>query len=123
MLKDSFFTIKTAENDNEGNYHFVVCLKPEHTIFKGHFPEMPVVPGVCTIQMVKECLQSVSNEEYQILNIINCKFPGMIVPTMVKNLDIDINVALSEEGITMKSTVKSDEHKFLVIKATLKKEI
>jgi 3-hydroxyacyl-[acyl-carrier-protein] dehydratase len=34
-----------------------VRLNPNHEIFAGHFPNNPVLPGVCVLQIVKEILQ------------------------------------------------------------------
>ncbi|MFA6779603.1 MAG: hydroxymyristoyl-ACP dehydratase [Paludibacteraceae bacterium] len=108
-------------NEN-GEAHFAVRLNTEHRIYEGHFPQMPVVPGVCTIQMVKECLQTTRNEELQYTNIINCKFPAMIVPSMVQELLIDITTIEEDGAISMKASVKGDGHNFLSLKASLKRE-
>ena len=31
-----------------------ISIDRDHTIFKGHFPGNPVMPGVCMIQIIKE---------------------------------------------------------------------
>jgi 3-hydroxymyristoyl/3-hydroxydecanoyl-(acyl carrier protein) dehydratase len=34
-----------------------IKLNPNHEIFSGHFPDNPILPGVCVLQMVKEISQ------------------------------------------------------------------
>ena len=45
MLTD-FYTVETVAGQDE-EYTCVIRLNPEHNVYKGHFPGMPVVPGVC----------------------------------------------------------------------------
>ena len=122
MLRDSFFFIKEMQANENGDTHFIVRLNTGHRIYEGHFPQMPVVPGVCTIQIVKECLQAARNEELQYTNIINCKFPTMIVPSMTQEFFIDITATEEDKTISMKASVKGDGHNFLSLKASLKRE-
>ena len=53
MLKDDFFIFTDLQT--EGNIVKTdIELNAAHTIFKGHFPDQPILPGVCMLQMVKE---------------------------------------------------------------------
>ncbi|MFQ7386709.1 MAG: hypothetical protein ACLRM8_02525 [Alistipes sp.] len=36
----------------EGHYAFRVRLDASHPVYRGHFPGHPVLPGVCTLQLV-----------------------------------------------------------------------
>ena len=38
----------------EGHYAFRVRLDASHPVYRGHFPGHPVLPGVCTLQLVRE---------------------------------------------------------------------
>lgn len=40
----------------EDRFTFRVRLDAAHPIYAGHFPGNPVLPGVCTLQIVRECL-------------------------------------------------------------------
>ena len=37
----------------EGHYAFRVRLDASHQVFRGHFPGHPMLPGVCTLQLVR----------------------------------------------------------------------
>lgn len=120
MLYDTFFSV--AGNISEissGNYNLTVKLNPGHPIYKGHFPEMSVVPGVCTIQMIKECMEMIENKKLQYASILNCKFSAMITPVHIPELEI--NLAISKDSdYLLKATVKNESQTFLTLKANLK---
>ena len=50
MLKD-FYTLNTLQQIAANTYLCTLTLNAEHPIFKGHFPNNPVTPGVCMMQI------------------------------------------------------------------------
>lgn len=80
LLKKHFYTVESTST--ESNTHKVVVkIDAKHSIFKGHFPQQPVVPGVCTIQMVKECLSDLLGKSIRYTSIPMCKFISSIIPS------------------------------------------
>lgn len=57
MLLSNLF-IQDYQTLNENVLETKLNLVKNHSIFKGHFPEQPVLPGVCMIQISKELLQN-----------------------------------------------------------------
>lgn len=51
---------------------------------------MPVVPGVCQTQIIKELLQEETKKDLTLTNGNNIKFTGMIVPTQHPKVNIEI---------------------------------
>ncbi|MBP5456316.1 MAG: hypothetical protein J6Y37_07430 [Paludibacteraceae bacterium] len=121
MLKDKFFSIKERTQD-EGTYKFAILLNKDHQVYEGHFPAMPVVPGVCTLQMTKECAEEVIGEKLRYTEISNCKFSAMIVPTQTQEVEVALTIQPEAEMFVVKATVKTQEANFLTLKATLIKE-
>ena len=64
----------------EGHYAFRVRLDASHPVYRGHFPGHPVLPGVCTLQLVRECLNRGTGRRFRYAAIRECKFLGMVVP-------------------------------------------
>ena len=58
----------------------VVELKPDHAIFKGHFPGQPVLPGVCMMQIIAEIFGLYSKQSFRITSAPMIKFLHMIDP-------------------------------------------
>ena len=54
MIKDFYKVDSVARHDDGAVYR--VSLNPDCEVYKGHFPGNPISPGVCGIQMIRECL-------------------------------------------------------------------
>ena len=79
MLINNFYTchdIEIAENVQNCR----VVFNAAHSIFKGHFPGQPVVPGVCMMEIVKELLQQKLGKSLILRSSRNVKFLGFITP-------------------------------------------
>lgn len=94
MFKTPFYTILQIDSV-ENSHSVMVKLNTTHPIYQGHFPEHPVVPGVCTLQIIKECVAKISHKELTYSTIPSCKFTSLIIPTeepieLKLNLDSDL---------------------------------
>ncbi len=89
-LKNDFFTIINSETGDEG-IAYNVRLNPDHFIYKAHFPEMPVTPGVCIIQMALEILQEHCGEKLHLMFLKNVKFLSVISPEQDANISFVIH--------------------------------
>jgi 3-hydroxyacyl-[acyl-carrier-protein] dehydratase len=89
ILKNDFYTVKQSGNA-ENTLKAIVALNPGHEIFQGHFPQMPIVPGVCQAQIIKELLEEEMDMKLFLHIGNNIKFTGMIIPTQHPEVHIDI---------------------------------
>lgn len=48
MLLNDFYKLK-EQTESNGDWSFKVELNPNHSIYTGHFPNQPIVPGVCNL--------------------------------------------------------------------------
>lgn len=120
MLLNNFYTATAIKDDAEG-YTVKVELNANHEIYRGHFPEQPVVPGVCIMQMVKECVEKIKGLELYYAQIQSCKFLSVINPR-VDNM-VEIVVALVQEddsGISIQAAILQKEQLVAKLKAVLK---
>jgi 3-hydroxyacyl-[acyl-carrier-protein] dehydratase len=67
-----------------------IRLNSTHPIFRGHFPDLPVVPGVVLVQIVKEIVAFESHSQYAVEEIPNVKFLDFINPLEVQELQFEI---------------------------------
>lgn len=58
----------------------VITFDPSNEIFSGHFPEQPIVPGVCLIHIVKDIAIRIAKREVLLSNGSNIKFLNVIDP-------------------------------------------
>ena len=57
FLLNDFYTSENQTLLSDGKISATILFNANHPIFKGHFEQMPVVPGVCQTQLIKEILQ------------------------------------------------------------------
>ena len=117
MLLDSFFKIKHIE-ENGGMVSFTISIYSGHEIFKGHFPQQPIVPGVFALQMIKECLEWNRKKKYQYNELMNCKFSNPIFPEQDSDILIECEYELTGSFI-LKAIVRSEDTVYLTLKAKL----
>lgn len=59
-----------------------IFLEEKSFIYKAHFPNEPITPGVCIIQIAKELLEDYAHKHYTIKAIKNVKFLNVISPVI-----------------------------------------
>lgn len=121
MLANDFYNILDKTRiGNDWEYHII--LDESHHIFEGHFPEQPIVPGVCTLQIIRECAEDILDSNLMMPNISTCKFLSIVNP--LENNELKIRISLNENSDSKDYTLKAEgTHKgidFIKIKAALK---
>ncbi len=110
MLLGEYFTIQNKKEE-ENNVIFSITLNPDHKVYKGHFPQMPVSPGVCNVQMIKECLQQQTGKKLLLKSISQVKFLSLVVPSTNKNLCINMQITeTGEKSYKIKAAITNPEN-------------
>lgn len=94
MLLNNFFTIQEESSTEVSGKSIItaqICIDKKHSIFEGHFPNQPIVPGVCMIQIIKEILEKHRNQKLYFTTGSNIKFLSMINPEVNSTLNVEIN--------------------------------
>lgn len=99
MLLNNFFTINNTVA-SETEIWAELLINSRHKIFEGHFPNQPVVPGVCMMQMVKEILESVIGKETNLVQAADMKFLAVINPLENNLIHASIKYSSDESGKT-----------------------
>lgn len=116
MLKDHFYRILEKTSLSETSFKVKILLNKESDIFKGHFPELPVVPGVCMMAIVKEQLQDHLNRTLVLLNTANMKFLSLINPLVNDEVEVAVKYSDSGEGtLVADGVISAGEHIFFKI--------
>jgi len=92
MLLGDFFSIKKIDRPSVDAVTATLQLYPHHAIYEGHFPQMPLVPGVCMIEMVREVLCKVLGRELRLVEAGNIKFTAMVDPRQHDVLELDLQM-------------------------------
>ena len=105
MLINDFYTCRDIVQ-GDTDFSCLIVFNANHGIFGGHFPEQPIVPGVCMMEIVKELLQQQLSKPLMLKQAGNVKFLGLITPQITPV--ININWSETAEGYTVMASFKSE---------------
>ncbi len=106
-LKNSLYKIIGINRDSQIAQ---IELLRECAIYKAHFPEQPITPGVCIIQIATELLKEILDLPLSLKELVNAKFLSVINPvnTISCSCQFQKLTELPEDRIKV-SAIFSDE--------------
>ena len=111
ILKDTFFTIE-SQNIKEEKAKFRIKLHAEHFIYQAHFPNNPITPGVCLIQMAVEPFSLLKGANFSIKSLKNVKFTAPINPLEFPEVDFILESAKNDDHWLIKVLIMEKEKAF-----------
>ncbi|MBQ1697112.1 MAG: beta-hydroxyacyl-ACP dehydratase [Bacteroidales bacterium] len=90
MLVKDFYKIDGKEAQEDGSVVYSVSLNTTHDVYKGHFPERPITPGVCNIQMIKELAEDSCSRSLTLTSIDRCRLTAMVTPNESPVLNVKV---------------------------------
>ena len=108
MLIEGLYSISSFQN-TENSLEATVALNKDHEVFQGHFPNNPVFPGVCMMQMVKELLEQAVQKPLQLSSCSNIKFMAIINPEKNPELRVQLQWTKEENTFKAKCVIAFDE--------------
>jgi len=123
MLKDDFFSI--VEHTKTGDFaaNFVVCFNLKHIIYQAHFPNNPITPGACIIQISKELFAFLQQTDCTIKKIKSVKFTHPIIPTIHNTVNFKMEWEENNGLFCVKITVSAEDTVFSKIKMDISEKI
>jgi len=111
MLKEPIFKVLSLSNE-DNSVTAVLEIDQVNEIFNGHFPDQPVVPGACMLQIVKEVLADALKVSLRLVKADNIKFLSLIQPS-AQPLQLNIAYQLTDSDIKVNSTLSSGENTYM----------
>jgi 3-hydroxyacyl-[acyl-carrier-protein] dehydratase len=99
-INDEIFKVAKIEH-TDNVIKADLSINPNCSIFKGHFPGQPVVPGACMLQIVKEVLESAFGQSLQLKKASQLKFIAMINPLKTVSVQLEMSCKLIEDSTTI----------------------
>lgn len=109
-MKLNEYLYKIIDKETNGDtVTYSVSLIPSCPIYSAHFPKMPITPGVCQIQMVKELLEDFTSKILTIKGVKNAKFVSVLTPdTHIIKVALS-NVTQDDNKIKVQAIIANDE--------------
>ena len=95
MLLNRFYILLKQQAEG-GKVTATISFNKDHSIFGGHFPGHPVVPGVCMMQILREVMEIEVAQKLRIRRGENLKFLSIINPE--ENREVEVAIAYSPQG-------------------------
>ncbi|MCR4665089.1 MAG: beta-hydroxyacyl-ACP dehydratase [Paludibacteraceae bacterium] len=100
-----------------------VRLNRDSAVYKGHFPDNPVSPGVCNIEMIREVAETVHGGRLRIRRIKQCRFTTLITPLIHRELEVRVMLQEQEQGhYRLTGTLGEGEAVYMSLKADMTDE-
>lgn len=119
MLENTFYNIKKT-GSSENAFHVSVALNASHEIYKAHFPESPITPGVCLLQIALELLNAKFERKLQLVHAKKIKYLKVINPLEVPEIDFVFNYVTENDLIFADINIIAGETVFTKVQATYK---
>ena len=118
ILNNEYFKIDDCTKEGD-EMLFDVTLLPDYCAYEGHFPGNPVSPGVCNIQMLKECAEQLAGKNFFLEYISRCKLSAVITPQTTPYLCV--RMLLTEKGglYEIKAVVSGEGTTYIEFKGEL----
>lgn len=118
LLENKYFKIEhTQAGDGQAQVH--VRLLADCDVYRGHFPGNPVSPGVCNMEMVRECFATVIGTEPRIQTIDRCRLTAIASPAICPELDVSLAWTHDDGAWHLTASLSDDKQQYLDFKATL----
>lgn len=117
ILNNVLYTICSREtHEAEVVYH--VALNKDCFIYKAHFPQNPITPGVCMVQTALELLEDLTGRRLEISEAKNIKFLHILSPTAHPEADFVFTSVVNDEAVKAKVNVMKGDTVFAQLSFT-----
>jgi 3-hydroxyacyl-[acyl-carrier-protein] dehydratase len=122
MLLKDFYKVISIENTTENKYSVLIHINAAHEVFKGHFPDNPIMPGVCMMQIIKELTEQISVSSLFMQTLSNVKFMALINPFKTPELRLELDISTTDTDlIKVKNVTYFEETVALKLSSVYKK--
>lgn len=99
MLLNKLYVLSSLElSEEQDKITAYILLNREHPVFEGHFPGNPILPGVCTVQIIREILEMSLGKDLLLTRAGNIKYLGFINPVTTSEIHFDLVLKNPETG-------------------------
>lgn len=121
MLENKFYKIINSSN-NADNHVFEVELLQDCDVYVGHFPGEAIAPGVCNIQMIKECAEKVVGHKLLMHNLQQVRLTTLVKPDVHTRCEVNLQLQeLTDSQYKLRATIGRGDDVYLDLKAELRK--
>lgn len=92
-LQNNLYKIESKSSEG-----YRVSLIADSMIYRAHFPEKPITPGVCIIQIAGELLEQLTGRNLSLVEVVNAKFLAVINPLETPEVTYTFTKLVSDDA-------------------------
>ena len=123
LLKDKFYKVIKETRLDARKAVYLVSILPNAEVYKGHFPHKPVCPGVCNIELIRECAEMLSGEDLKLTYIKQCRLTAVATPQVCPLVDVQVELAQTEGGYLVQGRIDDGETTYMELKGSLEQVV
>lgn len=98
MLVKDLFTYQIKEQSDD-MIAAEVGINAANELFDGHFPNMPITPGVLQVNIIEELLEQALEQKYKLKTLNRCKFLAKWDPSVTPSINVSVKLGTTEDGV------------------------
>ena len=122
-----FLTIKMEKvysilevHENEDDINYLIDINFSHPVFKGHFPEKSVLPGVMMCDIVRYLVSDKLGVKVQLVLANNIKFLKMVVPSKDNTYNVKISIVEDQKRYNIRAIISQNDDAYFKLNAKYK---
>ncbi len=119
-LENRYYRVLGIDRQGDTSAVCRVELLPDCDVYRGHFPGEPVCPGVCNMQMIKECTETVVGKSLHQSSVSQCRLTSLMTPAQCSTLDVRIDIlSSSDDAYTVKASISDSNDTYMEYKGEM----
>lgn len=111
MLVEDIYTI-IGQGISETEATFTLRFHLDHPIFKGHFPEQPIVPGAILTQIACNFASLITHQKMVLTSAKRIKFLNLILPDKTPEICYHLQWDIVDNQYLIKCSIHNEEIQF-----------
>ena len=105
---------------NDSQLETGIVIDDSHPIFKGHFPDQPVMPGVCMLEMILAAIEKSGQHHVRLAHISIVKYLSIWTPKEFTRVSLKIDYRFHENTCEiLNCVIEKGDRIFLKFKGRL----
>lgn len=119
LLQEKFYKVINTNKIDDQNAVYTCSLLDDCDVYRGHFPGKPVSPGVCNIEMIKECAMMLTDHSLVIKGIKQCRLTAVASPSVCPVVDVTVNATPIEGGYNVSARIADVNQTYMEYKGEM----
>lgn len=114
-MTEEFFAVRSTEKV-ESDIIYTIEINKDHPVFEGHFPDLPVAPGVLLVDMIRKITQQDLDCTLSLKEANNIKFLKPVLPVEKNIFSLQLKIT-EEDLVKVVAVCSADEEKYFKMSA------